>query len=516
MNRLEHRVFSGSRRVPTFARKSVSAAALVLLGLGFGPGAQFALAASPSRLVVDKGLVLEGVTVVDVKTGKLSPGMAVVVEDKKIVHIVPATSVVIRGGAQTVDARGKYVVPGYLDMHSHPLNFPDPTPQLKLMLANGVTGFRQMSGSPELLQARSAGKLNFPDSPELLALPGTILTDTLTPTPAAAAAEVHKQQAQGADFIKTVGLSSGNFYAAMKEAKAVGLPYAGHLPPDVDTRVAARGMRSIEHLGPGEVMLLSCSSDEANLRKVLGATHVDPPPQVGPTTPEKAAMLARIIANPMLMTPPAQFVGVQRVIDSYDEARCKELAGEFVADGSWQVPTLIRLRTMGVADDPAYANDANLRFMPAATRQMWEQLAKQFSARISPDNRAIYRRFFDLELKFTKLLEDSGVPMLSGSDTGGSQWVIPGFSLHQEFDLLAQAGLTPLQVLQIATWNGAKFLGREATMGSVEAGKNADLVLLDADPNADVANMHLIAGVVRGGVYYSPPALNRLKAEALP
>ena len=113
-------------------------------------------------------------------------------------------------------------------------------------------------------------------------------------------------------------------------------------------------------------------------------------------------------------------------------------------------------------------------------------------------------------------MEDSGVPLLAGSDTGGSQWVIPGFSLHQEFDLFAQAGLTPLQVLQVATWNGARFLGREATMGSVETGKNADLVLLDANPVANAANLHGIAGVVRAGVYYSPSALNRLKADALP
>ena len=492
--------------------KSLFSIAPILLALG----CHFAAAATPPRLVVDKGLVLEGVTVVDVKTGQLSRDMTVVVEDKKIVRIAPASSVAARGEAQTVDARGKYVVPGYLDMHAHPLNFADPTGQLKLMLANGVTGYRQMSGSPELLQARGAGKLNFPDAPELLALPGTIFTDSLTPTPAAAVAEVHKQQAQGADFIKTVGLSSDNFYAAMKEAKAVSLPYAGHLPSDVDVRVAAPGMRSIEHLGPGTVMMLSCSGDEANVRKFVSSTHTAPPPQVGPTTPERAAMVERAIANPMIMTPPAQFAGLQRVIDTYDETRCKELAGEFFADGTWQVPTLIRLRTMGIANDPAYVNDPNLRFMPAATRQMWDQLAKQFSARISPENQAIYRKFFDMQLRFVKLMEDSGVPLLAGSDTGGSQWVIPGFSLHHEFDLFAQAGLTPLQVLQVATWNGAKFLGREGAMGSVEAGKNADLVLLDANPIADAANLHGIAGVVRAGVYYSPSALNRLKADALP
>ena len=126
------------------------------------------------------------------------------------------------------------------------------------------------------------------------------------------------------------------------------------------------------------------------------------------------------------------------------------------------------------------------------------------------------KQFFALQLKVAKLFEDSGVPMMAGSDTGGSQWVVPGFSLHREFDLFAQAGLTPLQVLQIATLNGAKFLHRESSMGTVQMGKNANLVLLDANPLMDVANMHKLFGVVRAGIYFSGPELNKLKAEALP
>jgi len=154
--------------------------------------------------------------------------------------------------------------------------------------------------------------------------------------------------------------------------------------------------------------------------------------------------------------------------------------------------------------------------MPPMVRQLWSELAAQFPKRISPADREVYRRFFGLQLRFTKLLQDSGVPLMAGSDMGGSIWVVPGFSLHQEFDLMGQAGLTPLQVLQATTINGAKFLHREATMGTVEAGKNADLVLLDANPLQDVANLHKLAGVVRAGRYYPPAALHKLQAEALP
>jgi imidazolonepropionase-like amidohydrolase len=110
-----------------------------------------------------------------------------------------------------------------------------------------------------------------------------------------------------------------------------------------------------------------------------------------------------------------------------------------------------------------------------------------------------------------KLFDRTGVEMLAGSDAGSSQWDIPGFSLHQEFDLLAEAGLSPLKVLQMTTLQGAKFLHREKTMGSVAQGKDANLVLLDANPIASVGNLHKIAAVVRGGTYYSRDALNDMK-----
>ena len=480
----------------------------LLAGLGLAVW----LAAPSWAAPVQPRLVLDGVTVVDVKDGRLSPGMSVVMAEGRIVRIAPTASLKqLRGDARRIDASGKFVVPGYLDMHAHPLNAPDPRPTLKLMLSNGITGYRQMSGSPALLRARREGKLDFTDAPALLALPGTILTDALAPTPDAARAEVRRQKADGADFIKTVGLTSANFYAAGAEARAQGLPYAGHMNMDVNVREAAKVMHAIEHLGPLEVMLLGCSRDEAPIREAFSHVHIEPP-QIGPASPAAQAMIARAIANPAMLPRPRQFQSLQRVIDSYDEGKCRELAGELIRDGAWQVPTLIRLRTMEIADDAAYRNDPDLRFMPAPVRQMWSELGTQFPQRISAADREVYRRFFALQLRFTKLLQDAGVPLLAGSDMGGSIWVVPGFSLHQEFDLMAQAGLSPLQVLQAATLNGARFLQRESSMGTVEVGKNADLVLLDANPLADVANLHRLAGVVRAGTYHSPASLHKLQA----
>jgi len=472
------------------------------------------VAPAAPALHVDRGVVIQGVTVVDVRDGSLAPERTLVLEGGRIARILPAASVVAGGQAQVVDGRGRFVVPGYVDMHAHPLNPPDPAANLALMLASGITGYRQMSGSPDLLQARREGRLEHAPAPMLLALPGTILTDALASTPQAAAAEVDRQKGQGADFIKSVGQSRANFLASLEEANRIGIPFAGHIHTDMDVR-EARGMASIEHLGAMEALLLSCSSEEAALREAVLRLDAEPP-QAGPGPADMAQVLARFIANPIQGTTPAQFAIQKRVMETYDEGKCRQLAAGFVADGTWHVPTLLRLRTMAIPTDPAYREDPNLRFVPAATRAMWTDLADEFAARVAPADQAMLEQYFRLLLGLTGLLQQSGVRLLAGSDAGGSQWVVPGASLHQEFDLLAQAGLTPLQVLQSATLNAAQFLGRERTMGTVEEDRQADLVLLDANPLEDVANLHRVVAVVRAGVVYDAAALDGLRESALP
>jgi imidazolonepropionase-like amidohydrolase len=139
-------------------------------------------------------------------------------------------------------------------------------------------------------------------------------------------------------------------------------------------------------------------------------------------------------------------------------------------------------------------------------------MGEEFEMSIPADVVAILQGFYEKQKEVTGMMKEEGVDMLAGSDLGGI-WVLPGFGLHQEFEELAGAGFTPLEVLQATTLNGARFLGREATMGSVEEGKEADLVLLDANPLEDVANLHGIAGVVLNGKYFSAADLDEMKAE---
>ena len=458
-------------------------------------------------------LALDGATVIDPSDGRHFPNVSVVTDGGRIVAVVPVAASPRDTGVRHIDARGRFIIPGLLDMHAHPLNPDDPTDGLALMLVNGITGFRQMSGSVDLLADRRAGKLDLPqDAPALLAMPGEIITPLNASSPEGAVAEVDRQKAEGADFIKMIQATPATFFAAQAEATRVGLPMVGHLPEGVDVIAASRsGMRSIEHLGPGDGLLVPCSTDEATLRRRIAAL---PPPGAPPFRFPKfvrdrlAQSFEEKVTNP-LVSFPANVGILGRAVDTFDEGRCRRLAALFVADHTWQVPTLIRLRTMEFGSAPEYLNDPNLRYVPKETRAHWREAAAAYD-KLPEALRAAYRKLYGVQLRLVKLFDEAGVPMMAGSDLGGG-WVIPGFSLHQEFDQLAAAGLSPLAVLRMATINGAAFLGRTATMGSIAPGKNADLVLLDSDPTVTVANLHRVSGVVRAGIFYSADDLQRIR-----
>ncbi len=461
---------------------------------------------------VRDGLVLDHVTVVDVRTGRLQPDRAVVIAGGRIVQVVRAGKVTATGAARRIDGGGRFLVPGYNDMHAHNLNTDSPETSLPLMLANGVTGFRQMAGSPQLLAARAAGKPILPaDSPALLAMPGTILAGPAFAAPAAAITEVSRQKAQGADFIKVVDVPPATFIAAEDAARANGLPYAGHLPIGVDARDAiAHGMVSIEHLGPGLALFLNCSRDEAAIRAMIANA---PAPTHTYDVNAEAPQVKRALVNPLLVTPPQGYMLMRRVLASYDEAKCRAFARDVAASGTWQVPTLARLEAMELGNGSQFRNDPNLRYVPAVSRTLWADAGTDFEARLTQDQKAVLADLWAAQLRMTKLFDDAGVKMLAGTDFGGG-WLVPGFSLHHEFDLLARAGVAPLRVLQMTTLDPAIFLHREATMGVVEPGHDADLVLLDADPTASVANLHRVAGVVRAGRYLDRRALDAIEARA--
>ena len=464
-----------------------------------------------SAQTIREGTVIDGVTIVDVRTGRLAPHQAVLIVDGRIVDIAPAGTIEVAGTARIIEGANRFLVPGFNDMHVHTLAPPGAATELPLMLASGITGFRQMAGAPPLLAARSSGRLTLPeDAPALLAMPGAILTGAAFADPAAATAEVERQTAQGADFIKVVDLPPAAFAAAAQAARVNHIPFAGHLPLSVNERDAMRqGMASIEHLGPGISVLLNCSSDEAAIRAMLAGA----PAPGGADFAAGPEQVRRMLVNPMLVTPPQAFGLMARVLATYDAAKCRAFAADVAASDTWMVPTLTRLEAMELGNTPALRDNPDLRYAPAESRALWTEVGDEFDNRLTPAQRQTLSDLFEAQLRLTAVFDREGVKMLAGTDFGGG-WIVAGQSLHHEFDLLSRSGLRPLRILQMTTVDPATFLGRETTMGVVEEGRNADLVLLDSDPTESVAALHQISGVIRAGRYYDRAELDAIKAQA--
>jgi hypothetical protein len=461
-------------------------------------------------------LVIRDVTVVSTRDGSLQAHRDVAVSGDTIVSVGPASPDGVLRHARVVDAGGKYLVPGFNDMHAHMFSRPgggDSSGTFDLMLAHGITGFRQMSGSVRMLQQRAAGTLMPERAPRLLAMPGSVLTPFNAATARAAIGTIRQQRDLGADFIKAALVTSEVFYAAQAEARRLGISILGHLPNGIDVaRASGEGIRSIEHLGPGATLLACCSADsEAVTEKLAARPGLKlPPVPFSFLEPVLDRVLAKVVINPVNMSRQADIDILGQVTASFDQGAVAGLAQRFVADGTWHVPTLIRTRTMHLCDDAEFPAEPGLRYIAPSTLRAWQKAASKFAS-FPASSRLTFRTVYATLAHLASLLNAAGVRMLAGSDSGGAAWEVPGIALHQEFDELARAGLPPLRILQMTTWDAAEFLDATDVMGTVDVGKHADLVLLDANPVESADHLHGIAGVIRGGRYYGPADLDAIK-----
>ncbi|WP_305313041.1 amidohydrolase family protein [Phenylobacterium sp.] len=496
----------------------MAAGAALGLAIGIAVVVTYWPAPSPPRQQVEPAapLRIDNVTVVDVDTGALSSDRSILIVDGKIAQITGADEISELSSLRRIDAAGQYVVPGYNNMHSHILTAAHPNAGLALMLSEGVTGFRQMNGSDRLLKLRREGRLPLNENtPRLLATPGDLVMPFNVASVADAETLVTSQKRQGADFIKVGATTPPLLYAILSAARKEAIPVVGHLPEGIDpVRASQSGFHSIEHLGPGDTMWIGCSAKKATLMKEaeLNPSFAAPPFEI-PTFAQKllAPFVSRVMARRLLN--PAAFEkeeGVRRLqaaFDSYEPQQCRALAQELARNGTWMVPTLVRLRTQYLQDSPEYRTDPSIPYLEPSAYSAWIKVADVFAA-LPESSRATFREGYDRSLALTAVLADEAVPMMTGTD-GSHQ--APGLSMKQEFQELARAGLSPLKILQMTTRDPARFPGRTATMGSVAVGKDADLVLLSENPTSDVANLGRIAGVVRSGHYHSRDDLELMR-----
>ncbi|MBI3451088.1 MAG: amidohydrolase family protein, partial [Acidobacteria bacterium] len=274
--------------------------------------------------------------------------------------------------------------------------------------------------------------------------------------------EVDRQAGLRVDFIKVYGtLGPDLVKVAIGEAHARGLKVIGHLQRTSWTEAARFGIDFITHGAPWSTSLLPAARREA-YDAIRGSR-------------ERIAWLEWVDLDGPEIREMVEEIGRRRIpID----------------------PTLVAYDTKFRANDAFYTKSADLSLVPPLILKMWE--GPGFTAGWSAEDFARGRADWPKVLKLLRMYRDRGVPLLAGSDTP-NPWVVPGLGLHRELELLVEAGFTPLEVLTMATRNGAEALGIGNEVGTVEAGKRADLVVLTADPSSDIRNTRKIERVYLGG-----------------
>lgn len=485
--------------------KPISIAILLLL-----------LFATLSTAQSPRALVLTNVTVIDATGKPAQRGMTVLIEGDRISKLFKTGQTKLPPNAEVIDASGKFLIPGLWDMHIHLTNQPDQTLSrdwmLPLLTAYGITGIREMGGDWQHIQnLRQAISTNNGIGPRIVApgpfVDGPGFVDKPVRTPEEARQQVRELKKLGVDFIKVqANLSPECYRAVLAEAKALGLTVAGHVPEAVSAfEVARSGQRSIEHSSPilpGDAgIMLSCSSKEGALRTELLAIKKDS--EAANADRQQLRLRQRKLQTDMLET--------------YDGRKCAGLFALLKQNNVWVVATQIwaqRLLPLNAEDviDPV----AKL-YLPLKTRTRFEQRRGEGIKITAPESFALRQQIAAKTREMVGAMRLAGVPLLAGTDAYDGA-VLPGFSLHQELELLVQSGLTPMEALQSATRNAAQFFGESSTRGTIEVGKQADLVLLNADPLQNIANTQQIYAVIQGGKLLSAEArqalLEKIKAFA--
>jgi imidazolonepropionase-like amidohydrolase len=431
-------------------------------------------------------VAIRNVTVIDMTGKHPVNGATVILDGNRIVSIGPTTG---HNVVAVIDGAGKYLIPGLWDMHTHP------NPRtLAMFIANGVTGIRSMRAQPNHRDARDEVARGQRLGPHIVAgvvLDGptgsqsntsrttsdeqrAILDDLswwVVSTADKARTAVRRASREGYDFIKVYNrLPRDAYFAIVQEARDLGVPVVGHVPWSVaPVECSDAGQRSIEHT------------------YLIGQVCID----------RNEEWRRLVAANPAAALGFAEF---QPSVDSFQLSRATNLVHAMRKNGTWLCPTLIASAV--IASGPRTSDEPRLKYVTPRFREA--RTHPRFPS--TPRNRAEHAQYMQL----VGMLHRSGVGILAGTDANADSVSFEGFSLHDELQLLVDAGLTPLDALRAATSAPAEFFGVRKQLGTVEAGKHAELVLLDADPLADIRNTQRINAVFTGGRVYRRGALDKM------
>lgn len=437
----------------TSARRAVRIC-LVLAGVPAGASAQGAIA-------------FTRVSVIDGADSVPRPDQTVVVRGARIVTVGPAETARIPAGALVVDGRGRFLLPGFWDMHVHTA-LEGGRELLKLYLANGVTGIRDMAGAwdtlkrwrAEIASGRIPGPWIIASGPYLEG--GDVpVASILTRTPDEGRVAVDSLVRLGVDFVKVHSrITPATFYAIARRARERGITFGGHVSQALGAAAASdSGQRSIEHL--------------------LGIP--------APCTP----------ADSIALQPRFSVQGALGRCSSEDLA---PLYARLVRNGTWVTPTFTAQVEVAAWPTRAVPGDSLAHYLPGSVRRLVAEIFPMPEG-IPAGADSVGRAMLAKRLAQVAMMRWAGVGILTGTDAPLRNSP-PGFGLHEEFDLLRRGGLTPFEIIQAATLEPARYFGMLDSAGTVAAGKRADLVLLSGNPLSDIRNTRRIVAVMAAGRLY--------------
>jgi predicted amidohydrolase len=450
-------------------------------------------------------VALMHVTVIDGTGAPPRPDMTVLIVGYRIAEIAKSNTISVPRFARTIDATGSFLIPGLWDMHAHPddpelwpVNPPlqEKEKLLTLLIANGVTGIRDMGGDLRLLQEWRArvgnGTIVGPhiyacgpllDGPKPM-WPGSVAISTAEQGRQA----VRDLKKQRADFVKVYSLLPREAYFAIAdEAKKLKLPFAGHVPDSVTPEEASdAGQASEEHL----LQVVEACSDRDAIKKKVGELR-----EAGATPVE----LRRAYIETMLAT--------------FDNKKAEALFAKFVQNNTWVTPTVIVWQNNASFEEDSAKYAERMKYLPRYIREYWDPKNNAHLKNRSPERLAAEKLLVKKYLEIIGSMQRAGVKLMTGSDFGANPLLFPGWGVHDEMALLVKGGLTPMESIQAATRNPATFLGLDKSVGTIEKGKLADIVVLGANPLEDINNTRKITAVLFEGHMFDRAQLNRMLAS---
>lgn len=478
--------------VPRDVRHAPMARFIVMVALLFG--------STDAAAQVVPELAITNASVVDVRAGVVLEDHTVLIAGDRIMAVDSAHRVRLPSAVTAVDATGAFVIPGLWDMHAH-LRGNGTPPWLTtdwlmpLTLAHGVTGIRDMTSDcdgPAQGPVCLSQMVEWQESIESGALlgPRILALSSLQINPPW---EYVMSQEEARGFVQAMagmGVRNLKIYDRLSpealvwmadEASGLDLRVWGHVPLRMTAREASRaGLESIEH---ARDLLFDCFPGTEEFR-----------------------------ANATTSTAPVEMM--RRMVDEHDEAECAAVFAELAANGTWYVPTHVTRRRDAFAGDPQFRDDPRARFVFPDIQADFVRHLDRIVTADSAAGGTTFMDFYRKGLAITGAAHRAGVPILVGSDAPDS-FVFPGSAVHDEMSELVAAGLSPADALRAATWNGAVFLEVTDSHGSVEAGKRADLVILNANPLEDIENTRHIRAVLLGGRYLDEEDLDQLLEQAV-